>query len=379
MIESLFWINAIILVYTYFGYGLLLYLLALFVDKPIRKSEYTPKISIIIAAYNEQKSIATKIENTLKLDYPRDNLEIIVGSDASNDSTDAIVKSYAGNNVQLIRIEGRLGKTAVQNMCIKQASGEIVIFTDATTILQKNSLKNLVANFSDENVGCVGARLVYKNVENTQVGHGGTSYWNYETFIKKLESNINSLIGVSGCFYAVRKKIYTDIPHHLISDFVVALLTVKKGYRVVFEENAICQEDTLRNIPDEISMRRRVALRTYTALFEYRDMLNPFKYGLFAIQLLSHKLLRYLAGFFLLGLLFTNVLLIQHHFYQITLILQILFYTTAVLGDIQYKRTNKRGIVSIPYYFVLVNYAAILALFNFIKGETIVIWETNRK
>lgn len=378
MFENLFWVSSAILVYTYFGYGLLLLILSIFIYRPTKKSDYTPSISIIIAAYNEQDSIIKKLDNTLSLDYPYDDIEIIVGSDSSSDLTDSIVERYSDKGVRLIRVEGRQGKTAVQNECIKLASGQIIVFTDATTTLHKDSVRRLVSNFSDDNVGCVGARLIYKNIDQTQVGQGGTSYWNYETLIKKLESRVNSLIGVSGCFYAVRKNIYDNIPHHLISDFVIALQAVKKGYRVVFEENAICEEETLNKIPDEIDMRKRVALRTYTALFEYKELLNPLKYGFFSIQLWSHKVLRYFAGLFLIITFISNIFLIADSLYQITFGLQILFYCLAILGDIQYKRSNTRGILSIPYYFVLVNYAAIVALFKFIRGETIVIWETNR-
>jgi cellulose synthase/poly-beta-1,6-N-acetylglucosamine synthase-like glycosyltransferase len=376
--EIIFFINIGVLAYIYLGYGILLYILSIFIRKPVNKHKITPNITIIIAAYNEETSIASKIENALALEYPEEKLEIIVGSDASNDDTDKVIKTYSDRGVRLIRVEGRLGKTAVQNECVKHASGEIIIFTDATTLLYPDSVVNMVSNFYDNEVGCVGARLVYTNRGQTQVGHGGTSYWNYETSIKQLESQINSLIGVSGCFYAIRKSLYTTIPNHLISDFVVALKTVKNGYRVIFENTAICEEETLAGIPDEIHMRIRVALRTYTALYEYKEMLNPFKYGLFSVQLISHKILRYGAGIFLAGAFISNIILLDTNLYRFTFALQLLFYSSALFGHLRYLTSNKRGILSIPYYFVLVNYAATIALIRFCKGDKVVTWETKR-
>jgi cellulose synthase/poly-beta-1,6-N-acetylglucosamine synthase-like glycosyltransferase len=376
--EILFWVFFIFIIYTYFGYGVILFLISILFPRPVKKQDIFPNVTIIIAAYNEETAIKSKIDNTLALDYPPDKLEIIIGSDASADRTDEIVKEYPSDRVRLIRVEGRQGKTGVQNECVKSASGEIIVFTDATTILLHDSVRNLVRNFADNTIGCVGAKLIYVNPNQTQLGQGGTSYWSYETFIKKLESNVNSLIGVSGCFYALRKTLYEPVSRHLISDFVVALHTFKKGYRVLFEETAICKEETLENTEDELSMRVRVALRTYTALFEERDLLNPFRYGLFAFQLLSHKVLRYSVGIFMIGIFFTNLFLLDKVFYQITMIGQILFYVIAVIAHYKYKRDNKKGLFSIPYYLALTNIAALLALFRFIKGESVMIWEPKR-
>jgi cellulose synthase/poly-beta-1,6-N-acetylglucosamine synthase-like glycosyltransferase len=378
MIEALFWIFMLLVAYTYFGYGLALFLLAKIRSRPVYKREFYPFVTIIIAAYNEEAAIGKKIENTLALDYPHDKLEILVGSDASTDQTDEVVKQFDSKNVRLFRIEGRQGKTGVQNECVKHATGDILVFTDATTVLRPDSVRTLVRNFADDSVGCVGARLIYTNPNKTQIGHGGTSYWNYESFIKRCESNINSLIGVSGCFYALRKVLYEPVNRHLISDFVVALHTFKKGYRVVFEEDAICEEETLDSVEEEMTMRERVALRTYTALYDARDLLNPFKHGLYAFQLISHKILRYAVGFFMIGILVTNLLLLNQTFYIITMAAQIAFYSVAIYAHYEYKIRNKKGKYSLPYYFILANTAALLAFFRFIKGESVIIWEPKR-
>jgi len=378
IIEIIFWAFLLLIIYTYFGYGVVLLFLSKLFARPVKKKDIFPNITIIIAAYNEEVAIRDKIENTLSLDYPPNRLEIIIGSDASTDRTEQIIKEYQSHHVKLIRVEGRLGKTGVQNECVKAATGDILVFTDATTILRNDSIRMLVRNFSDEEVGCVGAKLIYVNPEQTQLGHGGTSYWNYETIIKRLESKINSLIGVSGCFYALRKELYEPIDRHLISDFVVALHTFKKGFRIVFEENAICEEKTLENAEEEKAMRIRVALRTYTALYNERELLNPFKYGLYSFQLISHKILRYAISLFMIGLFITNILLLDSIIYQIIMIGQITFYLIAIYAHYDYKKRNKKGKLSFPYYFVLANLAALIALVRFIKGESVITWEPKR-
>ena len=216
--------------------------------------------------------------------------------------------------------------------------------------------------FADPDVGCVGARLVFVNRADSQVGSGGTSYWNYEANLKRWESRVNSLIGVSGCYYAIRKSLYSEIDTSLISDFVVALDTVQKGYRVAYAEEACCEEETLVRGADEFEMRVRVALRSYIALVNRKELMNPFRFGLFAFQLFSHKVLRYLVGLFLIGLFVTNLFLVESVFFQVTLFAQLLVYGLAFWTHTAQDRNNAKSIFAIPYYFVLVNYAALVAL-----------------
>lgn len=373
-----FWSVFGVLLYTYVGYPLLMALLAAVRPRPVAKGDATPPVTVVIAAYNEEGAIAAKLDNTLALDYPADRLEVLVGSDASTDRTDGIVAGYAERRVRLLRVEGRKGKTAVQNACVAEAAGEIVVFTDATTVLAPDAVREMVRNFADPKVGCVGARLVYADRAGTRVGRGGTSYWGYETALKRLESRVNSLIGVSGCFYAIRKEVYEEIGGHLISDFVVVLNTVRKGYRAVFEERAVCEEETLRDPGDELAMRVRVALRTYNALRARRELLSPFRHGLFAVQLLSHKVLRYLVGPLLVVLLGANVLLAAQPFYGAVLALQGGFYLAAAAGHLGQRGGRRGGLLSVPYYFVLVNYAAMVALARFLRGDNITVWEPKR-
>jgi cellulose synthase/poly-beta-1,6-N-acetylglucosamine synthase-like glycosyltransferase len=379
MAEILFWVSVLGIGFAYFGYGALLWALSkIWARGGIEDRSHAPSVTFIIAAHNEERSIEGKLHNVLGLDYPRDRLEVIVGSDASSDRTDEIVRRWAGEGVQLLRMEDRTGKTAVQNACAEKARGEILVFTDATTVLDKASLRPLLANFADPEVGCVGARLIYQNADDSQVGKGGVSYWGYETQIKLWESQLNSLIGVSGCYYAIRAAIYEPIPPNLISDFVVALDTVRKGYRVRFEPDALCYEETLADATAEVAMRSRVAIRTYCALWARRTLLNPFRYGFFSFQLLAHKVLRYLVAPLAVVALLSNMLLTESPLYLSFFAAQLAFYAAAAVGFFEYKTKGKLGLMSRPYYLIVVNYAAMVALARFLRGQTVVIWTPQR-
>jgi cellulose synthase/poly-beta-1,6-N-acetylglucosamine synthase-like glycosyltransferase len=379
MAEIFFWVSVIGIGFAYFGYGALLWALSkIWTRRGIKDQSHAPSVTFIIAAHNEERSIEGKLRNVLGLDYPRDRLEVIVGSDASSDGTDEIVRRWAGEGVQLLRMADRPGKTAVQNACAEKARGEVLVFTDATTVLDQASLRHLLANFADPEVGCVGARLIYQNAGNSQVGKGGVSYWGYETQIKLWESELNSLIGVSGCYYAVRAAIYQPIPPNLISDFVVALDTVRKGYRVRFEPKALCYEQTLADASEEIAMRIRVAVRTYCALWVRRTLLNPFRYGFFSFQLFAHKILRYLVGPLALVAFLSNMLLIDSPMYLSFFVAQLVFYAAAAVGFFEYKTKGTLGLMSRPYYLIVVNYAAMVALARFLRGQTVVIWTPQR-
>jgi cellulose synthase/poly-beta-1,6-N-acetylglucosamine synthase-like glycosyltransferase len=375
MAEALFWVCVGLVVYTYAGYPLLIRAVAAVRPRPVEKADITPPVTVIVAAYNEEQSIAAKLETLLAQDYPKEALEILVASDGSTDRTDAIVTEHAERGVRLLHVAGRKGKTAAQNEAMKAVNGEVVVFTDATTEFAPDAVRRIVRPFADPRVGCVGGELTYVSKGGTGVGQGGTSYWGYERSLKRTESAAGSLIGVSGCFYAVRKAVYKDIPPHLISDFVIALNTHEAGLRTVYEDEARCWEETLEQAGREFSMRIRVALRSYGALWEKRHLLNPFRHGLFAVQLLSHKVLRYAVSLFLVGILASSVALAREPFYALALAGQVVFYGAAVAGHLKGKRG---GLLAKPHYFLLANLAALVALFKFLKGERMVVWQPIR-
>jgi cellulose synthase/poly-beta-1,6-N-acetylglucosamine synthase-like glycosyltransferase len=378
--QAVFWFAAILLTYVYAGYPLLAYLMSVMFPRPVRQSTIEPRVTVLITAFNEEAAIREKLENTLKIDYPADKLEILVASDGSTDETDAIVNEFAGRGVRLFRMEGRVGKTATQNAAVDQASGEIILFSDATTAFGPDVFGELLPPFADETVGCVAGRLVYVDDRNTVIGRGARSYWSYETFLKTAESRACSLIGASGCLYAVRKSAYTPLYPEACSDFLICTSIYRRGLRSVFAPEAVCFEQTNRSTTAELRMRVRVIAQTFTDLWRNRDMLDPLKSGFFAIELISHKLLRYAVPIILLALLVSSALLAgSSSFFAAVLIVQLAFYAMAVAGWLLEVNGRSMRVLAMPLYFVLANLASVVAFYKFLRGENYAHWEPIRQ
>src|SRR5262245_49273686 len=264
--EVIFSASVAALVYTYAGYPMLVWLVSRLRPRPVRRAQWTPGISVIITAYNEELVLAAKLENTLALSYPPELLEIIVASDCSTDQTDEIARAFSPRGVKLVRQSMRLGKTAAQNAAVNEASGEIIVFSDATSKYEAAVLQELVPNFADATVGCVAGRLVYVDGADSRVGSAARSYWSYETFLRRHESRAGSLIGAPGCLYAVRKSAYVPLPNEACSDFIIATKMIEQGLRAVYEPGAVCREETNRRAADEFRMRVRIIAQTLTDL-----------------------------------------------------------------------------------------------------------------
>lgn len=366
--------------YAYVGYPALVFVLSRLFGRPIAAADITPTISLIIAAYNEERDIAAKIENTLALDYPSDRLEIIVASDCSSDRTDDIVRSYADRGVILHRRPRRLGKTAAQNHAAEISKGEILVFSDATTEYERDALRKITRSFADPSVGCVTGYVVYVDRSKSAVGRGLRSYWNYEFFLKQCESRLGSLIGVCGCMYAVRRDNYVWLAHDMSSDFVIASEIHLQGQRVIYDPDAVCYEDTNKRARDEFRMRVRIIEQTMSAVYRYRRLLNVRRHGLFAFQMISHKLLRYLAPLFLaVAFLSSATLAGESRTYQILFAGQVSFYLIACLGWLCERAGLRLGALALPYYFVLSNAAIVVAFIKFVAGESHVVWEPLRE
>ncbi len=378
--QIIFWLAVGALFYVYAGYPLLVYLVSLISPKKIKRAAIEPNVTILITAYNEEKAIRAKLENTLQINYPKGKLEVLVASDGSTDKTDEIVKEFARYNVKLFRQEGRVGKTITQNNAVEQASGEIILFSDATTNYKIDVLQEILPNFADEKIGCVAGKLVYVDESASNVGKGAKSYWNYETFLKQAESNACSLIGASGCLYAVRKSAYKPMYAEACSDFLICTVIYEQGLRSIYEPNAVCTEDTNNQTDKEMQMRVRVISQTFTDLWRNRQMLNPLRSGFYAIELLSHKVLRYAVPLFLLFIFAANTILARNSiFFEIIFLLQIAFYFLAFLGWLIEKTGAKIGVFAIPHYFVLANLASVFGFYKFLRGERYAAWEPIRE
>lgn len=378
MLEIILLASLAVLAYIYVGYPVLAIILGRLLRRTVSKGGELPPITVIITAYNEERHIAGKIDNVLALDYPGSSIEIIVASDASEDATDEIVRNLGQPNVRLLRVEGRQGKTACQNAAARASGTEVLVFTDATTMLDSGSVRSMVGNFHDPVVGCVAGRLVYVAQGDDATGKGGTSYWGYETRLRLAESALGSLVGVSGCLYAVRRSAYVPIAPDLISDFVIAMDMREQHLRTILEPAAICTEATLDRPGRELSMRIRVGLRSLSALASRRRFLNPFRYGVFAWQLWSHKLLRYLSPAFVLLALTSNLALALQGQYQLLMLLQIATVAAGLTGFIPGWRFRHSPLTAQPYYFLLTNVASAVSIVRFLRGDRVLTWRPLR-
>jgi cellulose synthase/poly-beta-1,6-N-acetylglucosamine synthase-like glycosyltransferase len=376
----LFYSSVFTLCYIYFGYPLALYIASLVVTNTKAKSiENLPRISILIPAYNEQTYIKETVLNKLASNYPPELLELIVISDESTDETDAIVQAIAkqDSRVSLLRQEPRKGKTAAINRAVEISSGELLIFSDANSMYTDTTISALVHTFADENIGYVTGKMVYVDSTGSLVGDGNSAYMRYENKIRELEAKVGSVVGVDGGVDAMRKSLYQPLNENLLPDFVQPLKCVEQGYKVAFNEKALLQEESLKTEANESAMRVRVSLRAFWAMWDMRHLFNPFKYGLFSWQLLSHKLLRYLAIVFMIIALGSNAALaLKSSYWLAVLLCQFGFYGLACWGA---KKPNAAPAVArLAYYFCLINSAAGIALIKFLQGKKIVTWKPRK-
>ncbi|HWF05520.1 MAG TPA: glycosyltransferase family 2 protein [Candidatus Angelobacter sp.] len=373
-----FWLAALLLVYVYAGYPLLLAIIGLFVRSRQSQPGYCPRISVLIAAYNEEEAIARKIEQTLALEYPADKLEILVLSDCSTDRTDEIVSTFPDKRVRLVRMTERKGKTHAQNQGIKEATGEVIVFSDATAVYQSKALLYMACNYQDASVGAVSGRYQYFDpTDQSATGLGSMAFWNYENMIKKMQSRIRTITGCCGCIYSVRKIAYTELPADIISDLVQPLQAIKKGYRVVFEDRALAYEETTQSTAEEFSMRVRVVTRAMRGLLSVSDLLQPWKFAWTAFQLWSHKIMRWMVPLFLIVLLAANLVLLDISLYRAILALQLFFYAAAVLNMLLPLHRQWKPL-GIPLFFCTLNAAALVSMIEICRGRKYVTWQTVR-
>ena len=378
----LFIVLALLLSYTFLGYFLFLKVVSFFKSNPVIKGEDVPTATLLIPVYNGEKVIKDKLENCLSLFYPKNKLEIMVISDCSTDKTEEIVSSYEHKGVKLLRLEQRSGKTRALNMALRELQSEVVFFTDTSTLLTKDSLVKIAKNFADTRVGCVSGedRSISALQEKGESGEG--VYVGMEMKLRRLESEICNLTGVSGCLYAIRRELVDQIPNDLIDDFYLPLQVAKQGKRVISESEGIAYVTRVANFKEEFKRRRRTALGGLEVFFSELSLLNPFKYGFFSLELLSHKLLRWLTPFLFLLLVLCNLFLLQHFIFKLTLLVEIfsVFIALVYLFFLANKKlTGFFSMIESVFYFYLVNLALLLAWTKFILGKREIIWEPSKR
>ena len=375
MIEWLFWIAFLNLAYIYAGYPLLVYVGSRLFRRPVHKAPCEPTVTIIIAAYNERAHIGATIANKLALDYPKEKLQIVVVSDGSDDGTDDVVREFQKDGVILLRQEPRNGKTAALNVAVGHATGELLVFSDANSLYEPTALRYLASNFADPRVGYVTGTLGYLNPDGSMTGDGCSMYMRYENFIRRCETLMGSLVGVNGGIDAVRRALYRPMQPDDLPDLVLPLQVVARGYRVVYEPRARLNEFANSNPEAEYRMRVRVSLRALWTLAEMPDIMSIGRHGFYAVQVISHKVLRYLAFVFIVGLFLLSAFLVPvSPVYAIAFALQLVFIVTAAAGFVAERRGQPSRLFSVPYYFLLVNAAASHACWKFVKGERHRMW-----
>ena len=375
-----FWSALALIIYMYFGYPILLGLLAQLHRRPIaHDSASLPRITLLISAHNEKGVIRDKLLNSLALEYPGELIKILVISDCSDDGTDEIVLGFAARGVRLVRLNDRLGKSSGLNHAYAQAVGEILIFSDANAMYQPDAVRFLVRHFSDPQVGYVvgNARYLERPSESDSAQSEGL-YWRLETWLKKKESDFGSVVGGDGAIYAIRRELYSPLRPTDINDFLNPLQIIARGYRGVYEPSAICFEEAGDTFEKEFRRKIRIVSRSLNAVRRAPRVLLPWIQPRHWFSLVSHKILRWFAPFFLLLALFASLALWSNPFYRAISLLQLLFYFLATMGWILESRVSTPIFLYLPYYFTLVNLAAVLGVLKCFGGSLTSTWQTVR-
>lgn len=374
----------LLLSYIYMGYPLIIITLAKFLKRPVQKKAILPSVTIVIPTFNEEVVIREKLENTLRLDYPRDLLQILVCDDASEDRTAEIVRSFDSEGVDLSQGTARSGKVGGLNRALQLATGDIFIIADADILASPDALQQVIANFGDGTVGCVLAQTRMTASEG-ETGESGGLYWRYEARIRQSESNIHSTVSATGHFMALRRKLLQPIPAHVIlDDFYLAMMTICQGYRVISEPKAVVWERPTQSMGDEVKRRSRLTAGRFQ-IISMRGAYLPCLPPLLQFQVVSHKFLRLAIPHLMILALLSNLLFVISSSPSVlnlaltfSLFIQLVFYSLAIAGKILLGKISKKSrlikLLMLPYYLCATNFAGIAGLVNFVTGKRTVLW-----
>lgn len=378
IIEIVFLVSVALIIYAYAGYPLALGVVSLLRTRQVEMADVSPSVTFIITAFNEEQRIAEKLENTLQLVYPRSKLEILVASDCSSDMTDEIVKSYEDKGVQLVRASVRKGKEAAQKLAVEAAKGEIFVFSDVATILPECAVSNIVKNFHDPTVGCVSSVDRFLDQDGRVSGEG--AYVRYEMFLRSLETRVNSLVGLSGSFFAARSVVCNQAwSDDLQSDFNTVLNSMRMGLRGVADPESVGYYKNIADERKEYDRKVRTVLRGISVFMRSLTLINPLRHSVFAWQLISHKLCRWLVPFGMMTAFVSDALLaFSSRWYAMMFLIQALFYSVA-LGGILWKPLLRLPIVKLLSFFLLVNASIFQAWVRYWSGERLVVWEPSKR
>jgi cellulose synthase/poly-beta-1,6-N-acetylglucosamine synthase-like glycosyltransferase len=382
----IFWLGMLTVGYTYVGYGMIIYILSKLKRRrspiTIQNDSELPVVTLLVAAYNEEAYILDKIHNTLALDYPKNKLKLFFVTDGSNDRTPEIIRNFP--EIEVFHASERRGKIHAVNRVMKHVSTPIVVFCDANTALNPEALKLLVRHYQDPTVGGVAGekRILSKDKDNAS-GSGEGLYWKYESFLKKKDAEVHSIVGAAGELFSIRTTLFEEPAENmLIEDFYLSLRIAAKGYRFAYEPDAFASETASASVEEEWKRKVRISAGGFQAMYKLSYLLNPFRYGILTFQYVSHRVLRWtLAPLFLPLILLSSVYLAIQGlgFYQMMFVAQVAFYLLAALGYA--LRDRKIGIKGffVPYYFVVMNLSVYAGLARLLRGRQSVVWEKAKR
>lgn len=384
-----FWIFFFIILYTFFGYGVLLYFLKTIkqlVRKPVSQPVNTvyPSVSVLVAAYNEEDIIEAKIKNCLQLHYPKGKLEFIFITDGSSDNTTEIIRKHP--EVKLLHENIRAGKMAAIKRAIPHISGDVTVFTDANTFLNDEALLLLVKHYRNPKVGAVaGEKKIVVDASADASSAGESFYWKYESALKKWDYDLYSNVGAAGELFSIRTELYEPVASDtIIDDHMIAMRIAEKGYIIAYEPAAYAMETASADTSEELKRKIRIAAGGIQSIYRLGRAANPFVYPVLTFQYISHRVLRWAVTPWLMILLFLLNIIIcvrypQDNFYLFSLGLQIAFYLASLTGWLLEKRQIKLKVAFIPFYFTMMNYAVIAGTIKYLNGRQSAAWEKSKR
>lgn len=390
--EIIFWLSIATVFYAFLGYGLFLYALVLLkrVFAPRKKVEnedtYEPTVTLFVTAFNEKDYIKEKVKNSLELDYPKEKIQFLWVTDGSDDGTPEMLRKYEELEVQ--HKPERNGKIAAMNRGVDYVKNEIIIFCDANTILNKESIREIVRQFADPSVGCVsGEKRVMSESADSAAGSGEGFYWKYESKLKKWDSELYSVVGAAGELFAIKKEYFSHVPGNvLLDDFIISLRIAMQGKVTRYTDKAYAMELPSANVKEELKRKIRIAAGGIQSIVMLAPLLNFFKYRTLSFQYISHRVLRWtITPFLMILALIVNILLVKDNstaelnIYHILLAGQIFFYFAAITGLLLENRKIKVKAFFIPYYFFIMNYAVVMGIVRYFKGNQSVNWERAKR
>jgi len=384
MIKIIFWGLLLIIAYSYIGYAFILMIIHLFQQKHTTTPAIDlPAVTLLIAAYNEKDVLEAKMANSASLDYPREKLVHLWITDGSTDGSEKLLMQ--NNNITVLHNPERLGKIGAINRGMQYVTTPIVVFSDANSMLAPQAIREIVPYFTNPSTGCVaGEKRIVKFQSGNAVSAGEGLYWNYESHIKKLESDINSTIGAVGELYAIRTELFEEVaPDTILDDFVISLQIAQKGYKIKYTPNAFATETSSMNITEELKRKVRIGAGSLQALIRMKSLLNIFKFKMLSFQYWSHKVIRWtVVPFAMLMLLITNIDLVlntQIYVYKAFAVFQFIFYVMAIIGWIFRNLKLRFRIIFAPYYMITMNYALVVGMIRYLKGFQSVNWEKAKR